>query len=319
MSQDPPPSHLPTFQPSAVLLGVDVGGSRTRVAVAREPGSILGRAEGPGAPMRPSGAARTTAVIADAAHRAAAEAGLSLPADAAVVGAAGAGSADEQGQLAAAVLAAGLARRVRVLPDAEVALAAAFGRAPGILLNAGTGTIAFARDPSGALHRCGGYGWQMGDEGSGYWLGRRALQASGRAYDGREEGSTLPSRLMGALGLGVFDDLVRWSVAATPAQVAALAPQLLSAARDGEPVARGALAEAADELAALVAVLERHFPGAGPVAVATTGSLLASDSPLATAFAAVLVARRGRARLLDLTVDAPLGAVALAAELLADG
>src|SRR5205823_609559 len=77
-----------------------------------------------------------------------------------------------------------------------VALATAFGTGPGTLGNAGTGSIAYARDPAGAVHRAGGYGWQLGDEGGGYWLGRRALDVAARAQDGRGEGSTLLARLL---------------------------------------------------------------------------------------------------------------------------
>src|SRR5581483_3623961 len=161
-------------------------------------------------------------------RRAAAVAGIALPAARAVVGAAGAGRAQEQAELEAALLAVGLALRVRVLADGEVALTTAFARGPGILVNAGTGSIAYARDPAGRLHRAGGYGWQLGDEGGGYWLGRRALEAAARAQDGRGEGSTLLARLLGALGLQHFDDLIRWATTATPAQVAALAPHVLN-------------------------------------------------------------------------------------------
>lgn len=316
MTPDTPPrssaSPAPASPPTGVLLGVDVGGSLTRAVLSLADLVVRGRTQGPGAPMRPGGGARTAAVIADASQRAAREAKLDLPADAAVVGAAGAGSDDEQTELAAAIRDTGVARRVRVLADAQVALTAAFEAGAGVLLNAGTGTIAFARDPSGQLHRSGGYGWQMGDEGSGYWLGRRALEAAGRAFDGREESSTLLARILGTLSLGTLDDLVRWSVTATPAQVASLAPQLLQAARDGEAVARRAVDEAAAELAALVQALGDRFPGDAPVPVATTGSLLTSDSPLAPALNAALARRMPRARRLDVIVDAPRGALRLA-------
>jgi len=200
----------PPDRQTAVSLGADAGGSHSTVVIGTETG-VLGRADGPGAAMRPSGAAKSAAVLTETARRAAAQAGVELPVERAVVGAAGAGRAQEQAELEAALIDAGVARRVRVLADGEVALATAFGTGPGILLNAGTGSIAYARDPAGELHRAGGYGWQLGDEGGGYWLGRRALDVAARSQDGRGEGSTLLARLLGALGLQHFDDLVRWS------------------------------------------------------------------------------------------------------------
>src|SRR5205814_6281717 len=205
----------PRLTPSSpIFLGADAGGSHTAVVLG-SPAQVLGRADGPGAAMRPGGAAASAAVLADTARRAAAQAGIPLPGDAAVVGAAGAGRRQEQAELEAALVEAGVARRVRVLADGEVALTTAFARGPGVLVNAGTGSIAYARAPDGEIHRAGGYGWQLGDEGGGYWLGRRALELAGRAQDGRGEGSTLLARLLAALGLQQFDDLVRWTATAT--------------------------------------------------------------------------------------------------------
>src|SRR5256885_377154 len=75
------------------------------------------------------------------------------------------------------------------MADGEVALSTAFADGAGIIVSAGTGSIAYARDPAGQLHRAGGYGWQLGDEGGGDWLGRRALGVPARAQDGRGGGS----------------------------------------------------------------------------------------------------------------------------------
>ncbi len=308
------PSNRPTVRP-AVLLGADAGGSHTTVVLAREDLTVLSRTDGPAAAMKPGGATATAAVIAETARRAATWGGVALPADRAVVGAAGAGRAQEQEALVAALLQAGVAGRVRVLPDAEVSLAAAFGSGPGILLSAGTGSIAYARDPAGRLHRCGGYGWQLGDEGGGYWLGRRALDAAGHAHDGRGEGSMLLARLLASQGLRSFDDLVRWAATATPGQVAALAPHVLNAAREGDGVARRAVHDAARELVGLVLVLDKHFAATEPVPVATAGGLLVASSPLAAAFREALAAQLPRARLADGPVDTPMGALQLAAEL----
>ncbi len=302
----------------AVLLGIDCGGSHTTVVVGDDRARVLARAEGPGSAMKPGAAQRSAAVILDVARRAATQASLALPAEVAVVGAAGAGRAPEREALAAAIIEAGVAVRVDVRGDIETALAAAFGAGPGVLINAGTGSIAYARGPTGELYRVGGYGWQLGDEGGGYWLGRRALAAAGRAQDGLEEASTLLERLLVALGLQDFDDLIRWTATATPAQVAALAPHVLHAARDGETVAQRAVNEAAGELAQLVGALMRHFPGNDAVPLATTGGLLRPGSPLLAAFQARLKADAPRARFAangGEPVDASLGALRLAAQL----
>lgn len=307
----------PTAQPP-ILLGIDCGGSHTAVVVGDRQGRVISRAEGPGSAMRPGGADRSAAVIQDVARRAAAQAKLSLPANVALVGAAGAGRAPEQQALAEAITAAGVAERVDVRSDIEIALAAAFGDTPGVLINAGTGSIAYARAQDGTLHRSGGYGWQLGDEGGGYWLGRRALAAAARSHDGLEESSTLLERLLVALGLQTFDDLIRWTATATPAQVAALAPHVLNAALEGETVAQRIVADAAVELSHLVKVLTRHFSGKEPIKMATTGGLLRPGSPLLAALRLSLAEELPRARLSESgsSVDAPVGALRLAAQLL---
>ncbi len=306
-------SASPTVRPSDAFLGVDAGASHCAAVIGRDDRTVLGRALGPAAAMHPGAAAAVAAVIADTARRAAAQAGVALPVARAVVGAAGAGRPREQDELAAAVTRAGVAATVRVIPDGTVALAAAFGEGPGIIVNAGTGSVAFARDSAGQVHRAGGHGWQLGDEGGGYWLGRRALDAAARAEDGRGEGSTLLARLLSALGLQRFDDLVRWTSTATPAQVAALAPHVLNAAREGEAVAQRAVAEAAQELVGLMRALEPHFPGGAPIPAATIGGLLNPGSPLAAAFRDVLGAQFPRAHLTASSVDPALGALSLAA------
>jgi glucosamine kinase len=295
---------------SPTLLGVDAGGSHTTVVVADAEVRVLARVDGPASAMRPGGGEKSAAVIADTARRAAHQAGVALPAQWMGVGAAGAGRDVEQQELEEALLATDLAEEVQVVSDGEAALRSAFGAEPGMLISAGTGSIAYARDLAGRLHRAGGYGWQMGDEGGGYWLGRRALGAAGAQRDGRGEGSTLGSRLLGALGLRDFDDLVRWAATATPAQVAGLAPHVVSAAVEGERVAQAIIHEGAAALGDLVRVLLSRFPNAGPIPLATGGGLLRPESPLLTALRANLGG--DPVALAHRPVDPALGALSLA-------
>src|SRR2546425_7688042 len=108
------------------------------------------------------------------------------------------------------------------MADAEIALSTAFADGTGIIVSAGTGSIAYARDPAGELHRAGGYGLQLGDGGRGYRLGRRALDVAARPPDGPGEGYTPLAPLPGEVGPLPFGGLVRWAATATPAQLAGL-------------------------------------------------------------------------------------------------
>jgi glucosamine kinase len=167
-----------------------------------------------------------------------------------------------------------------VTTDIEIALAAAFADGPGIVVSAGTGSIAVGRDRAGKQHRIGGYGWQMGDEGSGYAIGRAALGAVSRAVDGRSPKTALSDRILRASRSADFDSLIRWAATASPAEVAALAPHVLAVAAEGDPLAQGITDYAARELSQLAICLLPRMDLAPPVSVAVTGGLLAPDQPL---------------------------------------
>ena len=144
-----------------ILIGADVGGSKTAVGVS-DGQTMLARAEGAGAAVRPGRALASASVIAEVVRQALAGAGR-LTGDVLYVGAAGAGREPERDELRKALRTENLATTVAVTSDIEIALTAAFDEAPGIVVSAGTGSVAVGRDHAGALHRIGGYGWQMGD------------------------------------------------------------------------------------------------------------------------------------------------------------
>jgi len=256
----------------SVLIGVDAGGTRTTAAVARGDGAILALAEsGPGR-MRPGEAAVAAAAIFTAARDALQRARLSAPGGALVIGASGVAHAAERAALAAALEGCGLAARMQITTDAEIALEAAFGEAPGIVLLAGTGSVAWARMPDGTTERAGGLGPVLGDRGSGHDLGREALRAVGAGLE-LELSLDLTSRICAHLKLGPAD-LPRWSLGAAVADIAALAPVVLDAALAGDRVATTLARDGARQLGALVAGLARRLPP--DVRVAWGGGLLAT-------------------------------------------
>jgi glucosamine kinase len=230
-----------------------------------------------------------------------------------VVGAAGAGREPERDELRTALRNENIATQVMVTTDIEVALAGAFADGPGIVVSAGTGSVAVGRDQKGARHRMGGYGWQMGDEGSGYAIGRAALGAVSRAADGRSPRTALSERVLAASRSESFDDLIRWAAGASPAEVASLAPHVLDVAAHGDPLAQGICDYAARELTQLAVCLVPSMDVQPPVGVALTGGLLSSEGPLRRS---VLARLREDANLspLETRVDAVEGAIRLAAK-----
>jgi glucosamine kinase len=293
-----------------ILIGADVGGSKTAVGVS-DGESIVARAEGTGGAVRPGRALASAAVIAEVVRRALAGAGR-LTGDVLYVGAAGAGREPERDELRKALRAENLARTVVVSTDIEIALAAVFDEGPGIVVSAGTGSVAVGRDRAGAHHRIGGYGWQMGDEGSGYAIGRASLGAVSRAADGRSPRTALSERVLAATRSDSFDALIRWAAGASPAEVASLAPHVLDVAAHGDPLAQGICDYAARELTQLAVCLVPMMDLQPPVGVALTGGLLSSEGPLRRS---VLARLREDATLapIETGVDAVEGAVRLAA------
>ena len=293
-----------------IILGADAGGTKTSVIVA-EGDQILARAAGGGAKMRSGKGIACATVIAEISRRALAETGR-LRADVLVAGVAGAGRDAERDEVRHALRMEDFAERVIVTGDTEMALAAAFADRPGVVVTAGTGSMAVARDPAGRLHRAGGFGWQMGDEGSGYAIGRAALGAVGRAADGRSPRTELTALLLKVTRSDTLDGLIRWAAAAGQPEVAALAPAVFEAAGMGDTIAAGIMDYAARELAALVLQLLPHFgvDERAPVEIATNGGLLFHDGPLYRMLKTRL-SEETRLRLRDLPLDPATGAIYL--------
>jgi glucosamine kinase len=298
---------------SRLIVGVDAGGTSTR-AVVIEGTEPIARAGGTGTLMRSGKGLATATTIAETVRRALAAAGH-LRAGLLVAGVAGAGREAEREELRQGLRGEGIAERVVVTSDTELALAAAFGRSAGILLTAGTGSMAVARDPEGVVHRAGGLGWQMGDEGSGYAIGRAALGAVGRAADGRGPATRLTARLQAATRTDSLDALVRWAATAGVPEVAALAPEVLSAAEERDTVAAEIVDQATGELTELVTRLIPCFGAepAGQVPVATNGGLL---KPGISLYEAVMEKLREHARLAprDTLLEPALGAIHFASD-----
>jgi glucosamine kinase len=292
-----------------VLIGADVGGTKTAVAVSRD-GKIVGRAEGPGAAVRPGRALASSSTIAEVVRQALSSSGL-LIGDVLLVGAAGVGREPERDELRKALRGENVASSVVVTTDIEIALAAAFADGPGIVVSAGTGSVAVGRDRTGRQHRIGGYGWQMGDEGSGYAIGRASLGAVSRAVDGRSPKTALSDRLLRATRSDDYDELVRWAAGASPAEVAALAPHVLAVAAAGDPLAQGIADYAARELSQLAICLIPKMDITPPIPVAVTGGLLSADQPLRKTLLAKL-AEESVFQPKDSPVDAVAGALLLA-------
>jgi N-acetylglucosamine kinase-like BadF-type ATPase len=139
---------------------------------------------------------------------------------------------------------------VVVVNDALIALVSGARDEPGILINAGTGSIVYGRSAAGEAARAGGWGHMIGDEGSGYWIGREALAAVMRAADGRGPETGLTAEILAHFNVADVSQLPRivYDREMPRMSVAALGPIVQTVAADGDAVATRVLERAADEL-----------------------------------------------------------------------
>lgn len=296
--------------PSPLYLGVDGGGTRTTAWVCDERGHVLGRGmAGAANPIKVGLAAAEREILA-AGNRALSEAG-GRNLEAVCLGLAGADRTEISGPLLEWLCKRLPARFQLVTTDAAIALEAARGRLPAIVLIAGTGSIACGRDTQGNVLRAGGWGSAFGDAGSGYDIGRQAVRSAMRAIDGLGDRTRLVKRLPRALGLREIRKVVGLQLSA--ADVAALAPAVIEAARRGDAVARKILDDAGAELADLaLALIRRLGLNDQPVSVVYTGGLLQASAAMRRIVRNHLQAQAPLARLSRLRRQSVEGALALA-------
>jgi N-acetylglucosamine kinase-like BadF-type ATPase len=277
-----------------LLLGVDGGQTATRALVARIDGTILGR--GRGGPVRHlfSGVGEDTrAALQEAISLAFAEAGIEpIEVAAAVCGLSGVRQDSPEAEKVAAIVGELVRpRRIEILPDFVTALAGASGGGAGVVVVAGGGSVAYGRAEDGREAQAGGWGYLLGDEGSAYDIGRRAVAAAIRASDGRGPATTLVETVK-----RIFDRTDLQEIKAivyrpdfSRDRLAALAPLVAQAADAGDEMARRIMTAAGEELAKLaLAVVHRLFDVGEAVSVYTAGGVFEAGAVLERPFGEAL-------------------------------
>lgn len=306
---------------ASTFIGIDGGGTHTVAVLAQlrseqnSQWTVLGRGEAGPSNLQAVGAEKTFQALDEAVAKAFQAASLSRVAvQAACLGLAGAGRQEDQRLIREWALRTGLAAAVEVTGDAPLLLAAGTPDGWGVAVVAGTGSIAFGRSPQGQTARAGGWGYLMGDEGSGYALTLAALQAIARMADDRGPATVLatsflhhfvlqqPQELIGTVYRGGLD---------RPA-LAALAPLVLEAAEAGDGVAGTIVQEGADQLAQAIAAVARQLGLHLPLPLALAGGLLLSSASYRERLSRALLALQIEAEPVALVREPAEGAVRLA-------
>ena len=236
------------------IIGIDGGGTKTVGILATETGQHLAEVQSGPANYHVVGEARTQAVLESVIGELCEKAGVSRTSPIRFcLGMAGLGRAADQevigricDELGIRAFSNGF-RRI-LTHDAHIALVGGAGRQEGVIVISGTGAIVYGINADGKEARASGWGYLLGDEGSGYDIAMKGLRAVARAADGRDDPTELTNRILSRLELRTPNELIRWAHAASRDAVAHLAKIVFDTARTMDSIAERIIDEAADEL-----------------------------------------------------------------------
>lgn len=259
-------------KPDGLIIGVDGGGTKTDICIARADGTIVAR--------RKLGGMNPNAIGVEAACKRLVDEMTQITRGVGHVCALYAGVAGAANPAVGARLAARLrcafpaASRIEVQSDAFNALNGEIGRSDGIAMIAGTGAAAFIRKGE-AVTQVGGWGYLIDDAGSGYALGRACLRAAFRAFDGRGEQTALLSLVEEVLKMPLASAIPSIYEGGVPC-VASFAQVALKAAKGGDAIAAGLVKTCADDIARHITVCFDRF-GAGRAVCVLSGGLVRDE------------------------------------------
>jgi len=310
------PSTNPDVRPQRgpmYVLGIDAGGTKTICLLADDRARIVAESRGGGANLQAAGELEVEKVLHHVMEEAIGD--RDTPPAAICLGIAGVDREDDAAAVRGIMRRIGFKARTLVVNDALIALVAGAGDRPGVVVVAGTGSIAYGRDAAGRSARAGGWGYLLGDEGGGFWIGRAALMAVVREFDGRGPRTRLTEMVLAEMRLGSPNELIHAIYAGGLHRyaIANIAPVVQRAADMGDAVAADLLDRAAAELtAAAASVITRLGMRGDAFPTVLAGGIFRGLPSLAAALAARVgeVAPRSDVRPLD--GEPARGAVTLA-------
>ena len=303
-----------------LFLGIDGGQSATKSILADASGQVLGAGSGGPAIHLKDGATREHArrALHEAIHQALGQAGLS---DATEIACAFLGFSGVAGPEAPAaktycevVQEQFAVRSIFIDHDARTALAGAIPSMTGVIAIAGTGSIAFAMNASGASARAGGWGYLLGDPGSAYEIGRQALAAVALAHDGAGPPTLLSSVLLQALHVHDPADITQvvYRDASPKLRIADVSPMVAAAAASGDKVAKGIFDEAGRGLGRMACTAIRKLTPLPSLTFSGVGGVFESGELLWKPYREFVVTEWSRAQVVAPEHPPLLGALILA-------
>ena len=295
------------------VLGIDAGGTKTVCQLADADGTVIAEARSTGANLQAVGELQVEKVLHEVMEEAIGDRDV-MPA-AICLGIAGVDRPDDAAVVRAIMKRIGYKARVLVVNDALVALEAGAPGQPALVIISGTGSISYGRNADGVAARSGGWGYVLGDEGSGYWIGRAALRAVLREADQRGPATALTPLLLAHFEVDRPQELIHevYHSNLKPSAIGALSQSVHQAFTNGDEVAIGILRGAANELEASAMSVARRLGMVGkPFPFILAGGIFKAVPWLNDELSRRLpiVARKSRVELL--TREPASGAVRLA-------
>lgn len=273
------------------VIGIDGGGTKTAASLADLHGNVLAEEVGAASNFQIIGVEQAAEALFAVAEACCQKAGLSLgQVKTLVAGLTGAGRADDQQRMHKGLESYAQSRgvafdRVVIESDARIALEGAFNGGPGIILICGTGSIAFGKSPDGKVFRVGGWGRIVGDEGSGFAIGRDGLNAVTRQLDGRGKKTLLTDLVARKFNLRTQEEIIA-AVYRENFDIASVAPLVIEAAEqhdtESERILNKATFELTEHVRSLVFMLEAASAERArrKIPLAFIGSVISAESVL---------------------------------------
>jgi N-acetylglucosamine kinase-like BadF-type ATPase len=295
-----------------LYLGIDAGGTKTDCAVSNG-AELLGQATGASCKLARVGKERgrenLQAVIRQATETAHVDASKIQHV---CIGMAGASLAEAVHWAQQTIRELMPDSTIYVAGDHVIAHRAAFGTSPGVLVISGTGSIAFGRNQNGETARAGGWGPNVSDEGSAFWVGREAVTAALHAFDFGKNNGLLAT--IADCWKVAPEEVIRLANSSEP-RFPELAGPVVNAAEQGDASARAITDRAGKALAGLAsAVINRLWPDGGVVPVALAGGVLQGSPLVRQAFKEAMKAEQPQAAVSFAYVRPVLGALEIAAQ-----
>lgn len=195
--------------------------------------------------------------------------------------------------------------------DARISLEAAFPNKPGMILISGTGSIMFGKDGQGNLYRVGGWGRILGDEGSGFYIGKKGLISSIKQIDGRGEKTLLFDLISEKYNLNSLETIIK-SIYTDNFDIAKIAPLVFEAAEKDDKIAKEILDEAADELLLHIETMLKKINFVDKIGLSFVGSIITNDNYIRRKIVNYINSNLKQIELIDSNNEPIYGAIVMA-------